>query len=86
MAGIIYTLCALTAALCAGLLLRAFGKSRYRLLLWGGICYVGLTVSNILLVVDKLALPSIDLSTVRYMITLVAVCILLYGLLWETDR
>lgn len=85
MAGIIYTLCAMTAVLCAVLLLRGFRKSKHRLLLWGGICYVGLTFSNVLLVIDKLVVPLTDLSTFRYLVTLVAICILLFGLIWEGE-
>ena len=48
---VVYTLCALTALACAVLLLRAYGASGVRLLLWGGVCFVGLTVNNVLLAV-----------------------------------
>jgi len=85
MAGTIYGLCAIAAIVCAVLLLRAYRKSGYRLLLWGGLCFSGLTVSNVLLVIDKLVLQDIDLSTIRYTVTLISVCILLYGLVWETE-
>ncbi|HSE87199.1 MAG TPA: DUF5985 family protein [Candidatus Binatia bacterium] len=39
---------------CTWLLWRAYYRSRYRLLLWGGLCFFGLTLNNALLVVDKL--------------------------------
>ena len=43
MASAVYLLCALTAILCAWLLLQAyFARGRYRLLLWSGLCFVGL--------------------------------------------
>lgn len=83
MAGIIYGLCALTAFLCAFLLLHAYRQSKYKLLLWGGLCFAGLTLSNAFLVIDKLVVPMVDLSTWRYVITLLAMLVLLYGLIWD---
>lgn len=86
MAALIYSLCALTACLCAWLLLAAWSRSRYRLLLWGGLCFVGLTIGNVVLIVDKILLPTqIDLSIDRYAITLVSLLILLYGLIFDTE-
>lgn len=86
MAGIIYGLCALMAFLCAFLLLKAHRQSRYKLLLWGGLCFAGITASNALLVIDKLVLPTeVDLATWRYIITLSSMLVLLYGLIWEKE-
>jgi hypothetical protein len=85
MAAVIYTLCALTALLCASLLLQAYRRSSYQLLLWSGLCFVGLTASNILLVLDKLLVPNIDLSTWRLVFGLLAMMVLLYGLIWKTE-
>ena len=85
MAGIIYSLCTLTAGMCAWLLLRSYFRSRYRLLLWGGICFCGLTLNNAMLVADKLLFPEISLFSLRLVITLLSMVILLYGLIWETD-
>jgi hypothetical protein len=84
MAGLIYGDCALTALLCAGLLLRAYRKSRYRLLLWSGLCFVGLTLNNLLVVMDKL-IVRIDLATPRVVVALLATLILLYGLIWDAE-
>lgn len=85
MSWIVYTLCALTAALCAALLLQSYARSRYRLLLWSGVCFAGLTVNNLLLVLDKLVFPDFDLSVWRSLVALAAMCILLYGLVWEAE-
>jgi hypothetical protein len=85
MAGLIYGLCALTALLCAWLLLRAYHRSRYRLLLWSGLCFAGLTVNNLLLVLDKVMLPIVDLSTWRLAVGLLAMLVLLYGLIWDVE-
>ncbi|NDF12351.1 MAG: hypothetical protein EB060_06025 [Proteobacteria bacterium] len=86
MAATIYGLCALTAFFCAWLLLKAYQSSRYSLLMWSGLCFAGLTISNALLVVDKIFFPTeIDLSPWRYAVTLVSMIVLLYGLIWETE-
>ncbi len=85
MAGIIYALCALAAFLCAFLLIRAYQRSRYRLLLWGGLCFAGLTLNNILLAVDKLYVPFIDLSSWRLLCALLSVLVLLYGLIFDSE-
>ena len=78
---VIYGLCAVTALLCAGHLLCAYGRTRYRLLLWSGLCFVGLTATNTLLVLDKIVWPAVDLSPLRHSVTLVAMLVLLYGLI-----
>jgi len=44
-----------------------------------------MTFNNFLLVIDKLVLPSVDLSLWRTAIALVAMLILLYGLVWEAE-
>jgi hypothetical protein len=86
MAAVIYSLCALAAAICAYLLLQAYRRGGYRLLLWSGLCFVGLTLNNILLVIDKIVLPTeVDLATPRLLTALFAMMILLYGLIWDTE-
>ncbi|MDB5795201.1 MAG: rane protein [Noviherbaspirillum sp.] len=83
MAAAIYTLCAFTSFMCAFLLLRGFFKSGHRLLLWSGLCFVGLVVNNVLLILDQMVFPDSDLSTWRLAAALVALLPLLYGLIWE---
>ncbi|MEW6129327.1 MAG: DUF5985 family protein [Acidobacteriota bacterium] len=85
MAGIIYALCAITALFCAVLLLQAYRRSGYRLLLWGGLCFLGLTLNNALLIVDKYVLPYVNLFPLRLIAALVAMMILLYGLIWDEE-
>jgi hydrogenase/urease accessory protein HupE len=82
---VIYGLCACAALLCAGLLLKAYAASKYRLLLWGGLCFIGLTCANILLVLDKVFLPDVDLSVWRHVVTLISLCVFLYGLIFDTE-
>lgn len=83
MAGLIYGLCALTALLCSILLLAAYRRSRYRLLLWSGLCFAGLTANNLLLIADKLVFPLTDLSAPRSMVALLSLSLLLFGLIWD---
>lgn len=85
MATATYTFCALTAFLCALLLLQAYWRSRYRLLLWSGLCFVGLTISNLTLVFDKIVFPANDLQVWRTSIALMAMTVLLYGLIWDAE-
>lgn len=85
MAVAIYSLCTLTALTCAYLLLQAFRRGGYRLLLWSGLCFAGLTLNNVLLVVDKIILPTVDLSVWRTIVALAAMAILLYGLIWDRE-
>lgn len=84
MAVAVYSLCALTALLCTWLLFSAYRRRKTELLFWSGLAFAGLTLNNLLLVLDKLVLPDVDLSTLRNIVALVAMLILLYGLIWKT--
>ena len=85
MAGLIYGLCALTALICSWLLLHAWFRSRYKLLLWSGLCFVGLTINNLLLVADKLFFPDMDMTAWRLGTGLGSLTILLYGLINDAE-
>lgn len=85
-ATVAYLLCAATSALCAGLLTRAYLASRTRLLLWSALCFGGLMVNNILLVVDRRIVQGTDLQLLRDVTGLVAVSVLLLGLIWDSSR
>lgn len=83
MAEAVYVLCALTSAACAALLFRGFLRSRSRLLLWSSICFAGLFINNVLLFVDLVVVPAIDLSIARAGLALASIAVLLFGLIWE---
>ncbi len=85
MATLIYSLCTLTAVLCAWLLLHAYRKSGNRLLFWSGLFFVIVAGNNMFLMVDKLVFPSVDLTVFRYTVALVAHGIFLFGLIFESD-
>ena len=84
MHGLVYILCSLTSFLCAVLLWRGYRASGARLLLWSAWCFVGLTLNNVLLVVD-MTVSSIDLSLIRAIPALIGVALLVYGLVWEGE-
>ena len=85
MSQLIYTLCAATSLTCAWLLFSAYGRSRFRLLFWSGLCFAGLAVNNVLLVLDRFVFTEVDLTTLRLATGLAAVLLLLFGLIWEKD-
>jgi hypothetical protein len=84
MAAALYIATCLTTLLCAILLLRAYAHVRKRLLLWSGLCFVGLTVSNFLVFLDLVVIRS-DLYTYRLATAVIAMALLLYGLIWESQ-
>ncbi len=85
MAETVYLLCAATSAACALLLLRAHRRTGTSLLLWSGLCFVGLALNNAILVIDLLLVPDVDLSTWRLVPAVLGVALLLYGLIWESE-
>ena len=83
-ANVVYILCAATSSLCAALLFRGYRNSGARLLFWSALCFIGLAVNNVLLIVDVRVVPAIDLSTWRMVPAIAGAALLLYGLIWET--
>lgn len=80
---IVYLLCALTSWLCAVLLLRAYIHRHAPLLFWSGAAFCAFGMSNIMLFVDLVLVPDINMSLVRNIITLCGIGLLLRGLIWE---
>ena len=85
MSSALYIVTCVTTLLCAVLLLRAWVRVRRRLLLWSGLCFVGLTVANLLVVLDLIVLPDVDLYTFRLGARAVSMLLLMYGLIWESQ-
>lgn len=74
-----------TTIFCAFLLLRAYQNVRKHLLLWSGLCFVGLAISNLLRIADIRIFLALDLYTYRLLTTAAAMVLLLYGLIWESQ-
>ena len=86
MLAIVNALGTLTVGLCAFLLLRGYARVRQRLLLWSGLCFAGLMVSNAVLFFDLAVVPAeISLYTWRLAIAAGSMLLLLYGLIFESD-
>jgi hypothetical protein len=81
----VYLLCFLTSAACAVLLARSYRRSRARLILWTALCFALLTVNNLLLFVDVVVFPSMNLLPFRHLASLSAVVVLLIGFVWDSD-
>lgn len=82
--GIVYILSAATSLLCAAMLFRGYRRTQVRLLLWSGICFVGLMVDNIMLYADVIMFPDVSLIIWRKLPGLIAIMVLLYGLIWDS--
>jgi hypothetical protein len=82
---LVYMFCFITCAMCAGLLVRSWLKTRTRLLLWIAISFVLLAVNNFFLLADTTLFPHIDLSPFRTISAVAAVSILIFGLIWEAE-
>ncbi|HEX2123836.1 MAG TPA: DUF5985 family protein [Thermoanaerobaculia bacterium] len=83
-ANVVYVLCAATSSLCAALLFRGYRSSGARLLFWSALCFIGLALNNVMLIVDVRVVPGADLSTWRMVPALAGAALLLYGLIWES--
>ena len=79
----VYILCAATSLVCAGLLATSYLRQRTRLLLWSTLCFVGLALNNLLLVVDLLIVPDVDLAFLRSATAAAALLLLVIGLVSE---
>jgi hypothetical protein len=85
MSAAVFLLCAVTSLLCAVLLLRGYAKNGARLLLWSGLCFVGLAADNAMHFVDVVVFPDVYLfdRAVRQSASLAGLTLLLYGLVWD---
>jgi len=84
-ADVVYILCFLTSLACMVLLFRGYRRSGAPLLLWSAWCFVFLALNNMLLYVDLVILPDIDLRPLRVATALAAVLILLFGFIWNAE-
>lgn len=85
MANVVFLLCAATSLACAVLLLRGYLRNRVPLLLWSSLCFVGLAVNNVLLVVDLILVPGRDLLLFRNLSGFLSLTLLVFGLVWDSE-
>ncbi len=83
---ILLFLAAATSISCMVLLFRGYARTGARLLFWSALCFVFLSVNNILLFVDIIVLPTqVDLRLYRILASLAGVLCLLYAFIWEAE-
>ena len=80
---ILYLLCFCTCLLCCILLIRSYRINRSRVLLWTAACFVLLALNNLLVIIDLIVLPTIDLSLPRLIASFLAASTLIVGFIWE---
>ena len=84
MAEAVYLLCAATSIVCGVLLLRGYHVSKTRLLFWASLCFLGLAINNVMLFIDLIILPEVDLFWWRTLPAIGGMVILLCGLIAES--
>jgi hypothetical protein len=82
---LVFVLCLVTSVACMALLLRGWRRTGTRLLFWAGLCFVFLAANNLFVVFDLVLFPNIDFLAARYLSSLAAISVLLWGFIWETD-
>ena len=85
MSATVYILTCITTLLCAVLLFRGYARVRRRLLLWSALCFAGLTLTNLLKILDLLVFQQTDLYTYRLGSAAIAMALLIFGLVWESQ-
>ena len=83
---VLTALAVLTCLACTVLLFRGYARSGLRLLLWSALCFVFLSLNNLLLFFDLVIWPTeVDLRPYRLLAALVGLLFLLYGFIFESD-
>jgi Na+/melibiose symporter-like transporter len=83
---VLFLLAVLTSLGCTLLLYRGYRNTRLRILLWSALCFVCLTVNNLLVFVDLILLPeTVDLRVLRHSVALTGMAFLLYGFIRDSE-
>jgi hypothetical protein len=82
----VYILCVITSLACAALLIRAYLRAPSKLLLWSAVCFVGLAVNSILVVLDLLVFTEVDLRIARQLFATAGLFPLLIALILDATR
>jgi hypothetical protein len=81
LADCVFVFCAIVSYLCAVLLFHVYRRSKARLLMWCGLCFLGFACTNALIFADLNL--SANLSVARTIPALTGICCLLYGLIMD---
>ena len=83
MHGLVYILCAVTSLGSAILLLRAGLSRRNGLLFWSSFCFFAMALNNVLLYLNFVVYPDVDLLLPARFVTAVGIVLLNIGLIWH---
>jgi hypothetical protein len=75
----------LVMLLCGSALLRAYWRTRTRLLLWSGLCFLGLAASNVVAFLDMAFDIVPDLYPLRLLLAAGAMTLLMFGLVGDSE-
>jgi hypothetical protein len=81
MPGLVYILCAVTSLGCALLLLRGSLNTRNGLLFWSSLCFFAMTANNVMLYVNFIVLPDVDILIFARLAAVLGVVLLNVGLI-----
>lgn len=83
---VLFGLAALTSIGCMLLLFRGYARSSVRLLFWTALCFVFLSINNVVLFIDTIVFPTeVDLRVLRLVAALAGIASLLYAFIWESE-
>jgi hypothetical protein len=83
---VLILLAVFTSLACMVLLFRAYASGGVRLLLWSALCFVFLSLNNVLVFFDVVVFPTqVDLRPSRLGAALVGILFLLYGFILEAE-
>jgi hypothetical protein len=85
MAELIYGLCTVLSLVIAVMLWRQHRRAPTRMIYWTALCFSGLALSNLLLVLDKMVFIQVDLQVLRHSASLISIGLLLFGLVYEDE-
>jgi hypothetical protein len=81
----VYSLCFATSTACALLLFANYRRTGARLLAWSALCFIFLAANALVVIFDMLVLPDWDFRLARTVLSLAAVGVLLFGLIWDRE-
>ena len=83
---VLIALAVLTCLVCTVLLYRGYLRTGARLLFWSALCFIGLSISNVMLFFDVVLFPTeIDLRIYRLVTALIGLSFLIYGFISESE-
>lgn len=82
-ASLVYVLCAVASLTCTLLLVRGWRRSGNRLLLYSSLCFLMLTLSQAVLVIDLVFVPQVDLLVFRQLLSGLGLVLLVWGFIWD---